>query len=216
MTTLRQVVQDVFYDTSKQYEGEVPWMYLDCKGLVTTGVGNLINTTGEACKLPFVHADGSPATQGEIASEWMLVHSHQELAKQGFHAAKGFCRLHLTDEGIASLVHEKLLANWSFMCAKYPCFKDAASWPAAAQLAASLMAWAVGAGFPGIFKNWAVQAGQQNWNNCSKPELCYINAKGNPGVIPRNKAVEALFLLAAIQPQSDYDQLHVGDIEGAP
>ena len=211
---LRQVVQDVFYGISKQYEGEVPWMYLDCKGLVTTGVGNLIDPVAEACKLPFVHADGSPATQGEIVSEWLLVHSHKELAKQGYHVAKSYCNLHLTDGGIAALVQGKLLANWAFMTHTYPCFANAGSWPAAAQLAASLMAWAVGAGFPGIFKNWAAQAAQMNWNNCAN--TCEINAAGNPGVIPRNKAIKALFLLAAIQNPEDYNQLHVGAVEGAP
>jgi hypothetical protein len=228
---LRSVVVENFREISKGYEGEVPWMYLDTHvpPLVTVAVGNLIDPVSEALKLPFVHEDGTRASMGEIAAEWQTIKQHTELAHQGYLRAKAFCKLHLTDDAIDSLVREKLAANWTFMCGKYSCFANAASWPAAAQLAASLMAWAVGAGFPGIFKNWAVQAAQQNWGEQivgadGKPTgkytgcagTCWINATNNPGVIPRNKANIGLFLLAGLQAPEDYNQLHIGEIDWAP
>jgi hypothetical protein len=182
-------------------------MYQDCKGLVTVGVGNLIDTVSEACKLPFVHTDGTPATSAEIAAEWYTIKHTPGLDKQGYKAAARLCKLHLTAEGMTSLVQAKLASNWDFMCMRYPCFASADTWPASAQLAASLMAWAVGPGFPGIFKTWSTFAARADWNGCAI--TCEINATGNPGVIPRNKAVKALFLLAVIQPASDYDKLVV-------
>ena len=204
---LRPAVASIFQELSRQYEGEVPTMYLDCKGLVTVGVGNLVDPVSEACRLPFVRADGTPATQAEIAAEWRTLKCKPELARQGYRVAAAWCKLHLTEEGIGTLVQAKLAANWAFMVKTYPAFKNADQWPAAAQLAASLMAWAVGAGFPGIFKNWSACAAKADWNGCA--ETSTINATGNPGVIPRNKAVAALFRLAAIQPLEDYDKLVV-------
>src|SRR5207244_2818316 len=60
-------IRDGFLAFSRPLEGRVPWMYLDIKGLVKTGVGNLIDPVGLALKLPFVHkADGSPASEVEI------------------------------------------------------------------------------------------------------------------------------------------------------
>ena len=40
--------------TFEQYEGKIPHMYLDTKGLVTVGVGYLLATVVEAQKLPFI------------------------------------------------------------------------------------------------------------------------------------------------------------------
>src|SRR5580704_1499007 len=48
-------VRDIFPNFSKQFEGRVGWMYLDVKGLVTIGVGNLIDPLPAAVGLPFVH-----------------------------------------------------------------------------------------------------------------------------------------------------------------
>src|SRR4029453_7562541 len=60
-------IRDGFLAFSRPLEGRVPWMYLDIKGLVTTGVGNLIDPVGLASKLPFVHkGDGSPASEVDI------------------------------------------------------------------------------------------------------------------------------------------------------
>ena len=199
---MKQAVIDCFFDWSSKFEGYVTWMYLDCKGLVTTGVGNLINTVGEACALPFVHADGSPATQGEIASEWMLIHSTQDLAKRGYLQAHAYCKLHLTPEGVRALVQQKLASNWAWMSRNY--YPACESWPAAAQLAVSSMAWAVGAGFPKIFKNFSTFANKGDWASAAKCAL--INTTGNVGVIPRNKANVALLTYAA-DPSNDPESL---------
>lgn len=199
---MRQVVIDRFFDWSTQFEGYVPWMYLDCKGLVTVGVGNLIDPVYAATPLPFVHADGTPATQGEISDEWHVIKGHQDLTKRGYKACQAYCKLRLTRDGVGLLVARKLAANWDWLKRNY--FQDADNWPAAAQLGVSSMAWAMGPGFPRTFKNFTVAARAGDWTSASK--MCAINASGNVGIIPRNKADTALFLYAA-DPTKDPDSL---------
>ena len=201
---MRSIVQETFRAWSKQFEGEVPWMYLDVKGLVTVGVGNLIDPIGAALGLPFLHADGSKALFGEISAEWHTIKNHQELAHQGYQRARGFCRLHLSDDGISALVASKLASNWAFMARYFP---NQDTWPAAAQLASSSLAWAIGAGWPLIFKNCAASAKAENWAACAFE--CEINEHGNLGVVSRNKAMCQLFKYAAAG--NDPDTLPVPD-----
>jgi hypothetical protein len=64
--TVRRAVLDIWNDFNRPLEGRVPFMYLDVKGLVTTGLGNLIDSTGDAEQLAWQHADGTPASTDEI------------------------------------------------------------------------------------------------------------------------------------------------------
>lgn len=197
------ITPQYFYVWSKQFEGEVPHIYLDVKGLATIGIGNLIDPFGAAQTLPFVRADGSPASAAEIEAEWLLIKSHTELARQGYRAAGKLCRLHLEPEAIAILVQSKNNANWAWMRDHY--FPGIEAWPACAQLGACSMAWAIGAGWPAIFKRLAAACKAQDWATASKQ--CSISTKGNPGVAPRNAAVIALFAKAAAQSPEEYDSL---------
>lgn len=58
-----------------RWEGNVRYMYLDSKGLVTVGIGNLLRTVDDAKKLPFVNATngGTPASEAEIAQAYAAV-----------------------------------------------------------------------------------------------------------------------------------------------
>ena len=47
-------VKSVFPSFSTKLEGRVPWMYCDVLGLVTIGIGNLIDPEEAALHLPFV------------------------------------------------------------------------------------------------------------------------------------------------------------------
>ena len=55
------------------FEGTVPWMYLDTKGFVTVGVGELIASAAKAETLAFVDPDGEPCTQDAILDEFNRV-----------------------------------------------------------------------------------------------------------------------------------------------
>ena len=50
---MHQSVKTALYDFLKQYEGKVNFMYLDVKGLVTVGVGHLMNRPTRPSSLSF-------------------------------------------------------------------------------------------------------------------------------------------------------------------
>ena len=78
-------VQSGFPAFSAKFEGRVSYMYLDVKGLVTVGVGNLVDPVSVAQALPFrfknkpgIGAPGSPATPDQIAAEWQTTQERPE------------------------------------------------------------------------------------------------------------------------------------------
>lgn len=56
----------------EQFEGVIPWMYLDTAGKVTTGVGLMLPSSSAAARLPF-QINGRAATQEEISAEYARV-----------------------------------------------------------------------------------------------------------------------------------------------
>ena len=55
------------------FEGTVPWMYLDTRGFVTVGVGEMLANADKAETLAFVDPDGEPSTQDAILDEFNRV-----------------------------------------------------------------------------------------------------------------------------------------------
>jgi len=171
-------------------EGAVPFMYLDVKGLVTTGIGNLIDTPADALSLPWLNADGSPATRMQIAAEWSYVKSRQDMKLRGGMAYGAVTHLRLDAAGVDAVVGRTLDRMDHQLAARFPTYED---WPWQAQLATMSMAWACGPAFH--FPALAAALNAQDFTEAS--EQCHINEAGNPGVIPRNKGNVALFLQAA-------------------
>ena len=58
----------------EEFEGSIPWMYLDTVGKVTVGVGLMLPNAAAAERLPFV-IGGQPATADEIGAEFARVHA---------------------------------------------------------------------------------------------------------------------------------------------
>lgn len=187
---MHRSVEEAFVPFSSKFEGVVPWMYQDIKGLVTVAIGNLIDPMVHALVLPFVRPDGSRATKEEIAAEWQAVKAHPLLAKHGHIAARSVTRLRLTDEGIVEVVLQKLHQFESALCQRFPGFDD---WPADAQLATLSMAWACGPGFR--FPTLAAALNDRDFDLAAKS--CHMNETGNPGLIPRNKANKIMYRNAA-------------------
>jgi GH24 family phage-related lysozyme (muramidase) len=187
------VVRSLFPSFSKQFEGRVSWMYLDVKGLVTIGVGNLIDPLSAAIELPFIHrADGSPATRDEIGAEWTALKNNTKLAHEGYLACKQVTSLGLTDDAIDDLVRRRLEQNEGFL---KKTFADWDTWPADAQLGVLSMAWAMGAGFPAQYPSFSAGCKKGDWNVAAAQ--CHIRDDDNPGVRPRNDANVTLFNNAA-------------------
>ena len=189
--TVRQAVLDIWNDFNRPLEGRVPFMYLDVKGLVTTGLGNLIDSTADAEQLAWQHADGTPASTDEIDAEWERVKGRADLALQGGGAFRAEAQLFLSDEEIDRVALLKLGQMEATLKGREPfqAFDDA---PADAQLGLMSMAWGMGPmfAFPNFQK--AVAAGQ--WAEASSE----CRFQPDVGTITiRNDRDQQLFLNAA-------------------
>jgi len=203
--------QQSFPAFSTKFEGRIPFMYLDIKGLVTVGVGNLVDPVEEAQALPFrfknrpgINARGSPATPDQIAAEWRALKSDLSLAARGYKACEPITQLDLSDEAIDSLILKRLTQNESFL-ERQQWFESFGSWPADAQMGLLSMAWAMGPAGPGNFPRF--RAACQKLDFRTAAAQCKMNETGNPGLIPRNQANFTLFSNAAI--------VLAGEAEGA-
>ena len=201
-------VRNYFITFSESIEGRVHYMYLDVKGLVTIGIGNLIDVEkgpvgkvlAEVKNLPFVfkkghiHA-GKAASKSDIEAEWRNVKQQQERAKGGRTAFMEITELRLNDDAINSLVLSKLDAmEKELICT--PIYRDYWQWPADAQLGLLSMAWALGT--PALRKYWPLfctACQQQDFDSAAMQ--CSIKTVNNPGVVPRNAHNQLLFRNAA-------------------
>lgn len=194
-------VTQAFRGFNEPFEGVVRYMYLDILGLVTIGVGNLIDPVSAALSLPFqyknrpgIKTPGAPAPTNVIEAEWKSLKGMTDLAHKGHRACEKFTNLELSDDSINALIKKRLSQNESFLKRQKP-FRDFDNWPADAQLAILSMAWAMG---PGNLHKWTLFAG-----GCERKDFdtaaanCRMREAGNPGVIPRNKANAQLFQNAA-------------------
>lgn len=189
---MKQAVSDIFPTFTSRFEGRIPYMYLDVKGLVTIGLGCLIDPESLARSLPFVGKNTNKRVPVEVIScEWHNVKSDVSLARRGHTAAARVTTLKLDEDAIDDLARTRLRGAEDYLKKTFHDFED---WPAPAQLATLSMAWAMGAGFTRVFTSWTKAALLHNWELCAKQ--CLMRTTGNPGLVPRNKANVALFLAA--------------------
>lgn len=186
--------RDALFDFNAPLEGVILWPYQDILGLVTVGIGCLIEPVGLALGVSWIGApDGAT-----IRREWEKVNA---MAKgMHFNQYKAASSLRLTNAGVEMLLASRA-ADFESTLRKY--FPDWDTLPADAQLAIMGMAWACGAGFPRTFSNFtrAINARQFDIaRQCAK-----IREDGNPGIVPRNKQVAlCLANAAAIDNGEDY------------
>lgn len=188
---MRRAVKADFVAFTAPLEGVCTWMYLDILGLVTTGIGNLVDDPKIAARLPFILPGGTAATVDEIHDEWRRVKARKDLAQHGGGAFKKITRLRLTPEGIDVLVGRKLYEMDAELAARFPGYEE---WCCDAQLGVLSMAWAMGPAFR--FPRFEAAVSMGDFATASAE--CQMNATGNPGLVPRNKANRTLFLNAAV------------------
>lgn len=218
---MRQVVVDVFPSFNLAFEGRTPFMYLDVKGLVTTGVGDLVDPVSEAVKLPW-QVDGRDATPSEIADAWTKVKGSTSLEQAGGGKFASLTTLRLTEDAIDALMRQKMgeieavfrqrFVGWDQRCAD-------------AQLGAMSMAWADGAygvaqRFPkfdqafilGHFAMYDEITGKLVPGCCASE--CHLDTTNNHGLVPRNAANQSLFEAAqrVLDDDLDPDVLHYKDL----
>jgi len=199
---MKSSVEAAFRAFSSKFEGAVNFMYLDVKGLVTTGIGNLIDPGGAALTLPWLRPDGSLASQREVAAEWTYVKSRQDLKLRGGMIYGSITRLRLSDEGVSQLLMGVLHLNNDALVKRFPDFED---WPADAQLATHSMAWACGTGFR--FPRLAEALQAADFRDAAKE--CHMNEAGNPGLAPRNAANKVLYRNASVTRDLHLDPDHL-------
>jgi GH24 family phage-related lysozyme (muramidase) len=200
---MRDAVKSAFVPFTTPLEGVVPWLYQDVKGLVSIGIGNLVDPIVLAMVLPLVRADGTPAQRDEIAAEWLRVKNQgpdgrgRTAAELGHTYARKVTTLHLTDEGIERLVGGKLDQMDRYLAARFP---EYPGWPADAQLGTLSMAWACGPAFRFPKLEAALRACDFDTAavECFMPEEATIS-----GLRPRNKANRVLFRNATRSPDPD-------------
>jgi GH24 family phage-related lysozyme (muramidase) len=187
---VRDSVAAAFPAFSAKFEGRLPFMYLDVLGLVTTGVGVLIDPVVCSLSLPWVCPDGSPAGQADITADWQHVKARQDLRLHGGGAFRSVATLRLTDDAVDALTTAKMRLMEQHLIARFPQWE---SFPADAQLGILSVAWACGPAFQ--FPKFQAAILAQDWATCVTE--CQMNAAGNPGLVPRNTADAQLFTNAS-------------------
>lgn len=140
-----RVTVAMMHDFARDLEGRVNCMYLDAAeplGLVTTGLGNLIDPIDLALHLPWINQDaGRPATQSEVIANWNAVKAMQPNKLKGL-PLRSSSDLILDDAALDELVLQRLQNNHAIMLRRWPSLE---SWPLDAELFVHSWAWAVGA-----------------------------------------------------------------------
>ncbi len=124
-------------------EGNVGHMYLDTKGLVTTGIGNLVKTPEAARKLPWVDTTtGKPATPEQIDQAFAAVQGMAKGQKAGVYS--GATTLRLSPDVVRDLALGRL--DREFLPGLHRQFPHFDSYPAPAQRALVDMIYSLGEG----------------------------------------------------------------------
>jgi hypothetical protein len=147
-------VKENWIDFSKRFEGYVPWMYEDRLGLMTTGMGNLIDSplnaepsmepTPFALSLPWMMPQGTRATPDQIRDAWKRVRARADLRPNSGLVYGGVSELRLPKEALGAMIASRFNQNERILGERFPHFQE---WPADAQMALHSMAWALGPGF---------------------------------------------------------------------
>lgn len=212
---MRSAVESSIHDFNTEYEADIPWMYLDIRGLVTLGSGKLVDESlnpedttpwTPALNIPFIRTGGYLATQQEIIDGWHKVKSAQWLAKAGHVPAQNVCDLRITPETSRNITSTEAARYNTILVKHFSRYEDA---PADAQLMVMSMAWAMGPDFALKFPRFTALFNAENFaeyhydvrgnviitGGCASQ--CWIQDHDNPGVTPRNIANQRLAINAS-------------------
>lgn len=138
MLDFQQVVADKLPD----FEGNIPWPYLDTHKppLITVGIGCAIESLAEFISLPFTQL-GIPASQDQIAAAWdQLLKMPGGLVASRYHYDG--CLI-LPEQGIQDLIGRRLA---TFTIQLHTMFDDFANYPIGAKAALLEMIYGLGMG----------------------------------------------------------------------
>jgi GH24 family phage-related lysozyme (muramidase) len=184
------VVLNRIISFNKGLEGYIHHMYLDVKGLVTVGVGNLLSSSAVAAALPFTNGLNGPlAAAGDKTAGWNAVHAAPagKPVSDAGDSYSALSPLRLGDAAIDTIVLAKAA---SFDLTNAAMFPNYPSFSADAQLGMISMQW------PGSFNTFPTfQAHVKKGEWFGAARQCYFDETNNPGLKPRNLANRWLFSL---------------------
>jgi len=191
---MHQPVRDIWVEFNEPLEGLLNLMYADILGLVTTGMGSLIDPVALALPLPWELPDGSRAQRAHILEAWYAVKRDPLCAKKGWKYAAKLPRnnVRLSRVAVTELVFRKLDQNDATMAVQ-----SSHPWderPADAQLAVHSLMWAMGPHFWRKFPKFTASFMVGDYAGCAE-ECAIAPAKGT--VIERNRRNRVLFENAA-------------------
>jgi hypothetical protein len=169
-------VQSAWQKFITRHEGNIAFMYLDTKGLVTIGIGNLIDPVSQALTLPFqykaVNHAGAPAgraaTRKEIETEWFSLKHHPHklaLARSGAAGCARLTDLELSVESRQQLFDRVTNAHEAQLTKYFP---DLDAWPGDAQLGLMAMAWGLGMYFPPQFPKFSQACRKRDFDTAAQ------------------------------------------------
>ncbi|MFF0737762.1 hypothetical protein ACFYVK_39885 [Streptomyces chartreusis] len=201
---MHESVHHHFIPFNEPLEGREHFMYLDVKGLVSTGVGNLLdadsaenfgsnpNPLSDIYTLSwFDKTSRAAASRAEILTEYAQV-KFSGTAHASRPEKEAITRLRITDEEIDKLITRKLTSFEGTLRRREP-FSSLDQWPTDGQLGLFSMAWALGPNFR--FPKFQAAAASEDWLTMARE--CRMTEAGNPGVIPRNVRNSLLFTISA-------------------
>jgi GH24 family phage-related lysozyme (muramidase) len=111
----------------KIFEGVVPWMYLDTRGFVTVGVGEMLASSGRAQALPFIDGGSNAVTPDVILAEYNRVLALPMARPAGSYQAAGSPTLAADSITNLLMAHVQLFdGQLSAQFANYAAFPDPA------------------------------------------------------------------------------------------
>lgn len=217
-------VVNSFVPWSSPLEGWTDFPYTDAHGLITTGMGNLIDSVQPGQVLnqggggnvgagtgvpagsptPTAQALALPWQGGDISADWAAL----KAAWPGVSsvASKGITSARLPKEAVDQLVQGKMAGNEKDLVTHLPGYADA---PADAQLAAHSMSWAMGTGFAQTWTNFRNAFANKDYVTAANES----NMKG-VGIDMRNKANKLLLLNAANVTKKNLDKDRLYYLDG--
>lgn len=174
----------------ERWEGKYRHLYLDTKGLVTTGIGNLVRTPEDAVGLGLV-LGGVAATPAQARDAWAAVKRMQPgLRARSYEVASP---LRLTEEAVDQLVARRL--NDEFVPGLRRLWPSFDAFPVQAKSALVDMAYNCGLSGLAKFTHLGADVQRQDWVAASSS--CHrMSARPE-----RNDWTAAQFMYAASQPE---------------
>jgi GH24 family phage-related lysozyme (muramidase) len=162
-----------YFEDLVAFEGMIPWLYCDVRGLATTGIGNLVASPASCAKHPWRHqTDGRAALPGEAETLWAQT-TDAYRKDLGAAAYRNISDLRLDKGYIQGLVATRLERD--FIPGIKRLCHDFDDWPLPARQAIVDMAYNLGVGGLAKFhkliaacqaRDWATAASECSRSTC--------------------------------------------------